>query len=392
MAITIVQYPPTYAPVYNDLMFVATSDNIAEPSFSYLFDIWIDGGFYTRHRISPRPTDGYGVFNAARIIETLITNDTLTDLDTDFISNERAYKKFFIKIGEEYAIGGAMIPAPDLETTADVYAFNGSLGFRESVTFDHTDYLLSDSSKLFMTNSGAVTIGIGERAWLYSMNSTPANYTKRIIKTYDASGSLLNTFTKTNTITDNAEDNDRFIRTSVGPYNVVQQHGSTAMDNVAYYTVQAQTSGGTALSELKRFNVTDYCERYTPVRIHFLNKLGSFDSFTFTKISKVNSEIIRKTYRRSRTETISVIDRFKTVSSVTEEEKLLVNSDWITEEQSEWLRELITSPVVFQEIDNTLIPINCLATSAPHRKSENEKLFNLQLEFEYTYINNRQRY
>lgn len=392
MSIVVVSTPAVYSPVYNGLYFVATSDNIAEPSFSFLFDIYIDGGLYTRHRIAPRPTDGYGVFNAGNIIETLVTQDALTDLDTDFITNELAYQKFLIKIGEEYEVSGVLVPDPDLATTSSVYAFNGALDFIELVSFDHTDYLLSDSAKLFLTNSGQVDVMLGERNWLYSMNATPANYTRRVIKTYSAAGALLNTFTSTNTFDDNAEDDEKFIRTSVGPFHVIQQHGATALDNVSYYTVQATTTGGTAISELKRFNIVDGCNRYEHIRVHFLNKLGAFDSFTFVKVSRRSSEINRKTYMRSRNETIATIDRFKTVSNTTIKDKISVNSDWITEDQSLWLEELVTSPVIFQEIDNMLIPILCTNNQVSRRKTEVDKLFNLALDFEYTYENNRQRY
>jgi hypothetical protein len=391
MAITIVTQPSQYTPIYNGAFFTCTSDNVTEPSFSFIFDIYVDAALLTRHRIAPRPTDGLGIFDAGKIIESLITHDPLTDIDSEFLNNA-SYKKFQVKIGEEVETGGAMVLTADLATSSNVYAFNGTLRYRDFVAFDHTDYLLGNANRKFITDSGIPTIGLGERAWLYSMNSTPASYDKIVIKTYDSSGTLLDTFTNTNTLNDNGDDNDRFIRAAVGPFHIINQQGAGSLDGVSYYTVQAQTAVSGAMSEVKRFNLVDHCTRYTPIRIHFLNRFGAFDSFTFITVSRTTFEKKTKTFTRSQNYNPAVSDRMKTVTSTEETEKILVNSDWLTESESLWLEQLLSSPVIFQEFNNELIPVVCTTSNYQTRKTEVDKLFNLQLEFEYTYTNIRQRY
>ncbi len=390
MAISIVSFPQLYTPGYNDQYFVCTSDNIGEVGFNYIFDIYINSALVTRHRIAARPSDGYGIFNPTMVLESYISNDPLSDLDTDFINHANSFIKYVVKIGEEYDVSGVSTIDPDLYTSSAIYAINASLQYLEFIDWDYTDYQLGSSSKKFLTNSPSNKVQLGERVWLYTLNTTTANYSKRIIKTYDSSGSLLDTFTATNSIT-SATDANRFLRTSVGPYHVLQQHGSTALDDVAYYTVEIQTAGNSQISEAKRFDLVESC-KYTPVRIHFLNKLGGFDSFTFTKVSQEDSDISRTGWTKGQTETITSRDRYTTVSSVKIKDKLVVNSDWISEEESIWLKELITSPVIFQELNDRLIAINCKTTNYSLKKSVNEKVFNLRAEFEYTYENFRQRY
>jgi hypothetical protein len=391
MAISIVSYPQAFTPAYNDQYFTCTSDNVGETGFSFIFDIYIDSALVTRSRIRPRPSDQYGIFNAKRIIESYVSNDPFNDIDSDFITHDNSYVNYVVKIGEEYDVAGVPTIDPDLYTSSATYAINASLDFLSFINWDYTDYELANSSKLFLTNSGTVNTALGERRYLYTLNNTTADYAKRIIKTYNSAGVLQNTFTKTNTLTASTDDN-KFIRTACGPYHVLQQHGGTALDNISYYTVEVQTSGNTQISEAKRFNIVDLCEKYTHVKIHFLNKLGGFDSFTFIKANNKDYDIKRTTYSKGQTETISSKDRFKTVSNVQISEKIVVNSDWVSETEHAWLLELVTSPVIFHEVDNEFIAINCTETKYTEKLTVNDKLFNLRLEFEYTFINERQRY
>ena len=64
MAITILSSPLSYTPAYNDINFVVDSTNKTQPNFNYIFDILINGSVVSRHRVPPRPSNNYGVFNA----------------------------------------------------------------------------------------------------------------------------------------------------------------------------------------------------------------------------------------------------------------------------------------------------------------------------------------
>jgi hypothetical protein len=57
-----------------------------------------------------------------------------------------------------------------------------------------------------------------------------------------------------------------------------------------------------------------------------------------------------------------------------------------------WLEELATSPDVYVERDGVAIPINITTASFDRQNGEDKKLFNLTLEFKYSYKRYRQRF
>ena len=402
MAITIIEKPQYLAPIYNGMRYIVNSTNVAQPGFQYLFlTVFFNrvspGNLkQTYHRISPRPSDGYGVFDPSSIIQSLCSHDNFSDLDSNFIRNEYGYCPTTIVYGESYKVGGVQTDFQTvLNTDTSIIAYSGALDYLEHLNYDYLDFNLEDSSRRFITNAPqGQSIGITERAWLYSYTSNYVDYDLRRVKTYDASGTLLNTYDTNNTFNTTATFFDQIfnfgIRTTVGPAQL-SDYGVSFV-GVAYYTVAAHKSDGTQISEAKRFDLVDRCSKYEPIRIHFLNAYGGFDSFTFNKASYKEEDIKRTSYTASQYGTVGVAERVKTTSSVTSSTKLKVNSDWLTEAEHKWLGELIKSPIIFQEIENKMIPINCIEAKHKEEKKSNNKVFNITIDFEYTYQNNRQRY
>lgn len=404
MAMTLISSPQTYSPVYNGLPCVVLSDNIGEPGFQYMFSVTtttvddVSSNTQTIHRVDPNPTTGYGAFDPMRLMESILTNDPMTaaDLDENFITTPNSYGYMVITPGESYLVAGVRVDYPfeGLFLISGKYPFNGSLEFLDFINYNEATYKLTDSTSKFLTSSPtSQNINLTERAWLYSINLTPTNYSRRQVKTYNSAGTLLNTYNTTNTLSGNVdiyeELKNNYIRTSAGPAQL--SDFGVSFSGVSYYTVQAQKSDGTPISELKTFVLKDNC-KYTPVRIHFLNTLGGFDSFTFNKASTEETAISRTSYTRGLQNSPATSDRMKTTSSVLYEPSIQVTSDWLTESENTWLKQLVTSPVIYQELDGNLIAVVCKEVKYKTEKKLNNKLFNLSIGFEYTFQNNRQRY
>lgn len=397
MAITIDQEPDAFSPAYNPLIFVATSDNTGEDNFQYVFDIYWAGVLQTRHRMPANPTSGKAVFNAARIIEAQVTHD-IDSSTTEFGVNENSYIEFQVKVGEQYDVAGVATIFADLDTSSFIYAYNGIFDNLDFPSYTSTPYLLSSSSKVFLTNAPSTQkVATGDLLWLHSMTSTTSNYDKLQVKKYDSAGVLLSTDTIANPYTADTDDN-RFLRVGVGPANILSSLGGTYLDGVSYYTVQAINAASAAMSELRRFNLDSECSRFTPIRLQFLNKLGGFDAFSFNLVNKDTSEIKREKYKRKTgtlsgsTFSYSQTDRSEhTLSTVIDASKN-ITSDWLSEAESLWLEELVTSPVVFQELSGVLIPITITDTRYEPQKKANKRVFNLSISFNYSIANYRQRY
>ena len=70
---------------------------------------------------------------------------------------------------------------------------------------------------------------------------------------------------------------------------------------------------------------------------------------------------------------------------------MVLNSNWITETESAWLEELLTSPITYMETTEGIEVVNVTDSNYEVRKTVNDKLFNLQITIEKTYLKNRQR-
>lgn len=399
MAITLQQQPPTFTPVYNPVIFLALSDNTAQIGFQYVFDVYWDGVLQTRHRIPARPDTGQAVFDAGRIVEAQMTDDI--DITTmGFATCPNSYKKFQVKIGEEYEVAGVTTLFADLATSNQIYAFNGIFDPLDFPDYSATTYMLnaSSSTKLMTNQPASVKIQLLQLAWIGYITNSPTNIASMKVKTYDSAGTIINTGTQAATGFNTNTDDNRNIRVGCGPVNLLSMFGSTFLDGATYYTVQIFNSVPSAISELKTFVLQCPSPKNDTVRLHFLNKLGRYDAFNFIMNSEKDSTINRKTYQRTTgllsgsTYTFPKSQRAEHVLNTTINDNLTINSDWITEEESTWLKELVTSPCVLIETSTALIPITIQETSYREQKKDNEKVFNLKIRFNYSQQLARQRY
>jgi histidinol-phosphate/aromatic aminotransferase/cobyric acid decarboxylase-like protein len=123
-----------------------------------------------------------------------------------------------------------------------------------------------------------------------------------------------------------------------------------------------------------------------------MNKLGGFDSFNFNKNTINAMEIERKQFKAPLPIGYSKQDRLKTNYNTTINDRISINSDWITEQESILLEELATSPVIYLERSATnFIAVNVTNTNYEIKKYlDNRSLFNLSFDLEYTYSRYRQ--
>lgn len=404
MAISLYQQPDSPTPVYNDMFFLADSTNKTATNFKYIFDIWYDGAFQHRFKIPARP-DGYGVLNVARIIESLVTYDIEALTDFGILENPNSYKNIVVKVGEEY--GATLVEYPNLAESSVTTAYNASLEFLEYPDFSPATYSLSDSSKKFQTNSPAsVDIHTGQNAWLHFYSTTAANVNRAIIKTYDTSGSLIDTFKVAN----NFSSASGFFRIGTGAIQLNQIDAGDLISGsqpiidgtVKSYTVNIAKSTDVATSETKTYSIVDANCKYENYRLHWLNKIGGFDSFNFDLVSRKRTSIQRKNYKKVAGAVALVLgspnffyskdDRGDAVYDLTYKRGIKITSNWVSDEVATWLEELFTSPEVYYEnSDNELIPIIINNTEYEEKKKANIKLINYELDFSFAHSNERQR-
>lgn len=183
-------------------------------------------------------------------------------------------------------------------------------------------------------------------------------------------------------------------------YNFTIQAGSV-------YVVQARTlltadSLSTAWStpltpspNISSYRFDIYCEtKYTPYTIHFLNKLGGFESFDFRKVSRKTLGVEKKTYQQqpyrmdssgavSLRTSNGVMNDTDTTYAVSFKEKLKLFADITTDLQYQWLSELVTSPIVYFDDNGVLVPVTITNTDYEFKKVINDKITSLSIDIEF---------
>lgn len=407
--ITILQEPAKITPGYNEQWLVAQTTNQAQDNFKFVIDIVFLGDVTYTRRIKRNIYPGTSnklVVDVHRIIENYIGVDV--DLATEGVTiNGNSYKGYVLRIGEEY--GSTPTVYPNLAQSNIVLAWNGVLDFEAFATYSSGDVVLGTTSTPMLTDAPLTQkIGTNENAWLYVIqNPAGTSFSQYEVKTYDSSNTLIDTYLITNPYVTPASSGECFLRFPVGTanLNIISSGDVTAgtlpiiTANVAKYTVRCVNTafpyGGSSVT--RTYVVDAQCDKYDRFRLHWLNRKGGIDSFTFTKANKQAVDIARQTYKKPKGTLngnsfgYSATDRLKTQYFVDVMDKYTINSDWLTDEESEWLEQLITSPLVWWERDSQLIPINITATSYESKKAVTDMTFNLVVDFELTYTNQMQR-
>jgi hypothetical protein len=393
MALYFMQQPQKYHPAYNDIIFVTSGTNNTQTNYQYILDVWLTGAsiYSKRFKVPSRP-DGYGVFDISEFIRQYVTQDIAIATTPEAVKqNLHSWVSYDIKLGEEYGTSGTVYSA--IATSGTYYAFNACYDPLDYVDYNQSNYIAQTTSRKFLTNTNntssatAKPVRSTEREWLHFICNGSGNLVSYVYYSSDTgSGNLTNTFSTVIT------GDQMFLRIPAGPQNI----GSTISSIGTTYSITLRDSTNQNVSETRYFIVRDYCSKYDSYRIHFLNKLGGFDSFTFNAVSKQSSTIDRQKYKKlwgamSGSNWIySKSDIQEQTFSTIIKDKLIINSDWISEAESTWLEELITSPVVYWDNDGTLIPLTITNSGYERKKTENEKMFNLVLEVEFTYNRYRQ--
>jgi len=406
MAVTILQEPLQYTPVYNDLNFLCSSTNVAQPNFNYIFDVKINGSTVSRHRIPKNVSNNYGLFNAKRIAENYLTQVFAYNNVSVFYWTS-GILSLQVEVREEY---GSTPTISSLQATSSlVYAWIAALDAPEWVDYSVTDYrILSTETGVsqHLTNNLTQNIKLTEKAWTYVLAGDNNAVDTFRVRAYNSAGSQIQNTYIVNPYATITVVGHRMLSCPSGPINLnlipnasllitTQNEGNIIPSTTAYYTIETRGASGSSIPV--RYNIVDTCTKYESYRIHFLNKLGGFDSFTFDLLSRDNNTIERKKYRRNlgaysgATYVYNDLQRSNIIYDTQVNETMVLNSNWITDAEAAWLEELLSSPITYMESANGIEVINITDSAYEVKKRVNDKLFNLQINIEKTYIKTRQR-
>jgi hypothetical protein len=239
-------------------------------------------------------------------------------------------------------------------TSSELFTWNGTRQYTEREK-SFIPYLIGSQSGIqgkFLTNYNSTykPVRLDDYETLSMiLPSSPLQPYYLSVNTYRSDGSLISTYGLTY-----STNTYRKLDVGVGPMNLINAGipfiSATGTNVVDTYDVQIKNSQfgfPTTASEFKKFKIDTRCSNYENQRIVFLNRLGGWDYFNFTLDSKKSLTISRTEYEKILDWNYTIGDRGKSILAQKAEVKMTSTSNWITEKDSIWLEELLTSPEVY---------------------------------------------
>jgi len=127
------------------------------------------------------------------------------------------------------------------------------------------------------------------------------------------------------------------------------------------------------------------CSVYDNTQLRFLNRAGGYDCWNFIRNSKKTLNVQRTEWRQELPWNYTIGDRQQSVLSQKAEMSYMINTDWLTEYDYEFLQELITSPEVYRVEGTYSYPIVITDTSWVQKTRNTEVVFNLTLNYKDAY-------
>jgi len=397
MAITIQQQPQLFSTAGNPVVWTFESDQTGQPNFSFIVELYLFGNLYSTHQVFPQ----FGVlsrFNASEALKSflsspLIVNGTLTTNYNTAITNA------WIVVSEKYGTPPVIAASA---TAATMKPFNASLRHPDFINWNYQDYNVDSNNPLtpgvlFLTSwprARKYFCGLTENIFLgFISNDTSFNVRFRL---KDAAGGTIANVLTALTLND-------LTVIDCSPATIIANTSITALDfaAAAYYEVIARGTGpgiNNGSSETFQIYIDNECHRYPTRRLHWLNKFGVWDSFTFTLVSTESTKVAGSTYEResgiwSGTNYIYPLYQGEmTTYSKRAEDTMVLNSDWIYEDVQQWLvRELYESPNVYLEASTGAFePVNITNQGYDLKQSRKDGLIMETVEIKKTYSYNSQ--
>ena len=356
------------------------------------------------------------------------TNPVSIHKTQGFAKNESTLIKVELQAGEEYTIGEnfysffyQQFAAGSVNT--DFFVFNGVAQNETGENFNLDPYKLDVDGKFLteynVTNTQSQIdtetyhnkIRIGDYhtiALFYGdwISFTSEAYDIRIVL-YDADISLITSANVSNTFADspiqsNGMTNDKGIMWfGSGVQNLIDAGTFTLanFNSATYYSLAARNSSAQTMSIHHWYKIMhDDCKDFDTIRLGYVNSLGAWDYYNFTKRSTKTSTSKRTTYQKdhgyNQSSNLNAWDYLPSqggsqVFNNTVTEEIEANTDWVTEEQAVIFKSLFTSPKVHMQLaDNTWVPVVISEKAYTKQTSANDKIIQyvLTIQKSHNYI------
>jgi hypothetical protein len=349
----------------DNLWHIASSDNSGSTDMKYIFDVYKGSEQLVRVKVFPDPTNGKGYFDASPIVRNEVTYEWFVPdnngviLATPSQSGEVALT-YSIRVGED--VSGVM--TTNL-ASGNVKAFNYVPSLFKRRKLDFTQYnnkwLTNRPNYAKLTLTEKLMIGVKTTGIL-----------DLLVETYGYNNSLIDS-------EDIGVGVNGIQQLDISPSAINNEFSGLIDSNVAYYTI---TDLNNNLSKFKVY--LDCSPIYTPINLHFMNACGVFDTARFKLASKLTMDLERKSFEKQDYRFGSSSVGYYNSKNVYYESKINYGSkamwsynltmDYPTDAEYQWLAELITSPLIYMELDGNYYPVTIKDTNYEYSTYNTNKL------------------
>lgn len=398
MAITIQSSPAPYSSMHDDLWFVSSSTNVGQTAFKFVYDVYVNGSQVSRTKVYPSPSaeGSYGIFNASPMVRSYVTNYFEPSGSSILVaSNDKIKVVSQIRVGEEYVSGGNLITTTNLASGA-LSSYNYYPPLFADILFvnNNTPLVLSDYyDNLLLENftDDWITERDIEKITIEYGDNFYATYFKITSGTYSAWVDVIN---EAGSVIDTASGGITFS----GEMNLFNCQAGHINSFAGRTIITANTYGynvylkrGVAVSRKLQFIQKCY-PKYKQYNLHFLNRLGGWDTMKFALVNKRSTELQRASYRRNDWQlsgnTMTNIDSYNKYNETTlnyaiqHKDKFHLISDWVSGQDYEWLAQLFASTIVYMEVQGAYFPVTISSSSYEYKLETSDKLFNFEIDIE----------
>jgi hypothetical protein len=445
MAITISQQPTNPGLANSNLVFNVVG-NFTQPQFQYVCDIYISGStpFVQRIKQQPNPA-GRGVFDLGQIITNYVDSDE-TWKTPKFVTASNAAKRFRVLFGEQYGTSpsssvtlytgvGSNVGEPVQSASAYYYLIDGLVEPEEAINWNwpsssyYTPTIAPVGTGSVVQAQNALTyapliknVQLGEYETISIINGNfPGTndaqdvYALTVVQ-FDVNNSVITSDLIYNTVgegggprTSDAElwsavsgsqtPGTQLLTAGVGPANLADATIPLDGDCVKYeirLTPQASPNTPSAINyyALRTYNVVTPECGYEGVRFAWKNQFGVWDYYTFTLQSDSAFNVERNTYTQTFVNygtTLSSVPYSKSRRGIKPfynkpEQLRTANSNWLTQDEADWLRELFFSTNVFIQDGEDFLPAAIVTSNLLERTNPRTQQ-NFQYVIEFTPAN-----
>jgi hypothetical protein len=387
MAITIISSPNQFMAAYNQIPYTVSSNNTAQPNFNFIVDVNETGGAnnpLARLKYPAQPSSNQLTFDVGNVVKNYVSYDFGNALAARIAANTKSRLNYFVQFRELYDVSGVPtlsgVLASDPPTPSSSVFKLGS-----NAIFDFEDYTPTAYIGCNVSGFGFLNADLNEPEQIEPTQNRILTFfdPNRIVTKIELSANGIGPVTYNVTL----PPNEYLFNINAGKY-LFDLYPAISFPT----TILIRLIAGSVVVAEKGFTTNTDCSQYETVRLHWMNKLGGFEAFNFNKNTINAMTIDRKQFKAPLPIGYSQSDRLKTNYNTTINDKITINSDWISEEQSALFEQLATSPIIYLERSATdFISVNILNAEYEIKTFlTDRKMFNVTFEIEYSYSRYRQ--